>query len=77
MRNNSESHFRTIVKTVSWRIWATVITFVVAYLVTKKSSIAIGVCLCDTTFKLFAYYFHERLWNKVNYGRKKLPEYNI
>lgn len=72
-----ESHVRTIAKTLSWRVLATIITFSIAYIVTGKTSIAAGIGLSDTLFKLLVYYLHERAWNKIEYGRKPQPEYHI
>ncbi|MGE4286689.1 MAG: DUF2061 domain-containing protein [Phycisphaerae bacterium] len=72
-----ESHIRTIAKTLSWRVLATVITFSIVLIVTGKVSVAAGIGLSDTLVKLFVYYLHERAWNRVNYGRKPQPEYHI
>ncbi len=64
-----ESHSRSIAKTLSWRLWATIITTAVVYFSTHEFKFAMEIGLLDTTIKLGAYFFHERLWNKVNFGR--------
>ena len=69
-----ESRKRSIVKAITWRVIAYLITFVVAYLLTKKTALSLGIGLGDAAIKLFAYYFHERLWEKVGFGRKKSVE---
>jgi len=57
-----DSHIRPIIKTVSWRILAVIITGAVVYAYTgeiKKSgeiSIVAGLILT------FAYYLHEKFW---------------
>jgi len=57
-----DSHIRPIIKAVSWRIIAMIITGVVVYAYTgeiKKSgeiSVVAGLILT------FAYYLHERFW---------------
>ncbi|OHA07278.1 MAG: hypothetical protein A2934_03235 [Candidatus Sungbacteria bacterium RIFCSPLOWO2_01_FULL_47_10] len=57
-----DSHIRPIIKTVSWRILAMIITGAVVYVYTgeiKKSgeiSVVAGLILT------FAYYLHERFW---------------
>ena len=57
-----DSHIRTIIKAVSWRILAMIITGAVIYVYTgeiKKSgeiSVVAGLILT------FAYYLHERFW---------------
>ena len=72
-----ESHIRTITKTLSWRIVATLITFSVAWLVTGKLTFAVEIGVADTLIKLGAYYFHERLWIRVKFGKLRKPEYEI
>jgi len=72
-----ESHVRTITKTLSWRFVATLITFSVAWLVTGKLTFAVEIGVADTLIKLGAYYFHERLWIRVKFGKLRRPEYEI
>lgn len=72
-----ESHVRTIMKALSWRFVATLVTFSVAWLVTGKLTFAVEIGVADTLIKLGAYYFHERLWIRVQFGKLKKPEYEI
>lgn len=72
-----ESHFRSIAKSLSWRFWATLITFTVSWIVTKKLMLAAEIGLADTLIKLGAYYSHERFWNRLKFGKLKKPEYQI
>jgi len=72
-----ESHFRTITKALSWRFVATLVTFTVAWLVTGKLTFAVEIGVADTLIKLGAYYFHERLWIRVKFGKLRRPEYEI
>ena len=72
-----ESHVRTISKALSWRFIATLVTFSVAWLVTGKLTFAVEIGVADTLIKLGAYYFHERLWIRVKFGRLRKPEYEI
>ncbi|MCW8133099.1 MAG: DUF2061 domain-containing protein [Planctomycetota bacterium] len=69
-----ESKRRSIAKTLSWRVWATIITAAVVYVSTNKLQFAMEIGLIDTTIKLGAYFFHERLWNKVGFGRGPSPK---
>jgi len=69
---------RSMAKALSWRILATVITSVIVYLLTGKGDFAATVGVADTTVKFLIYFGHERLWNRIPYGREeKLPEYII
>ena len=72
-----ESHIRTITKALSWRFIATLVTFTVAWLVTGKLTFAVEIGVADTLIKLGAYYFHERLWIRVKFGKLRKPEYEI
>ena len=45
---------------------------------TGQGDFAAGIGLCDTLIKLFIYFGHERLWNRIPYGRNdEQPEYFI
>jgi uncharacterized membrane protein len=72
-----ESHYRSIVKALSWRFVATVITFFVSWILTGRLTLAVEIGLADTILKLGAYYSHERLWNRLDFGKQRPPEYQI
>lgn len=72
-----ESHTRSIVKTFTWRVIATLVTMSVAWIILGRVSHALEIGLLDTVIKLGAYYGHERVWDRVAIGRDRPPEYNI
>ena len=72
-----ETHLRSIAKAVSWRIGGTVVTFIIALLVSGKIDIAVKVGLLDTLVKIGAFYFHERIWHRIGFGKIKSPDYEI
>jgi uncharacterized membrane protein len=38
-------------------------------------TLSIGIGLADTTIKIGSYYAHERLWDRMSFGRKReIPE---
>ena len=57
-----ETHLRSILKSLSWRITATITTICIAYFITGDTSIAIKIGGIEVVLKLLIYYFHERLW---------------
>ena len=66
----NESHVRSIVKGISWRIIATSDTFLVVFIITclfdqcsVENAIKIGVI--EFFLKLLIYYAHERVWLKI------------
>ena len=69
-----DSHKRSIIKAITWGGIATLIVFVIAYLFTKEVVLSVSISLFDRVVKIFAYYFHERLWNKIYFGREKKVE---
>jgi len=69
-----ESHRRSIAKAISWRIIATLVTFLVAYLFTKEVVLSMGIGFADAVIKILGYYGHERLWNRIGFGRKRVKE---
>jgi uncharacterized membrane protein len=68
---------RSLVKALTWRIIAFLTTIIVVYIYSKdiKESLVIGIGA--NVIKIFFYYAHERLWNRVEFGRIKPPEYQI
>ncbi|MFQ6034282.1 MAG: DUF2061 domain-containing protein [Sedimentisphaerales bacterium] len=72
-----ESHYRSIAKAITWRAGGTVVTFAVAWILTRDLSLSAGIGVLDTVIKVGAFYFHERLWNRISFGKLKPPEYQI
>jgi uncharacterized membrane protein len=73
-----ESHSRSIAKAVSYRILGSATTGLIVYVVTGKGSLSIGVGAADIVLKIGVYFIHERIWDRINYGREtKAPEYEI
>ncbi len=66
-----EGHKRSILKAITWRAIASAITFLIAYLFTKELTLAIGIGLVDAGIKIAVYYGHERLWDRIDFGRRK------
>jgi uncharacterized membrane protein len=71
-----EKHARTIFKTLSWRIFASSTTLLLVYFFTGNVVISAGVCIVEMVVKTLIYYIHERMWDKINFGRKviNLPQ---
>ena len=65
----SEKPIRSIVKALSWRIVGTIDTLVVSYVLTGEISIAASIASVDFLTKLVLYFFHERIWNKIKWGK--------
>lgn len=72
-----ETHYRSIIKAISWRAGGTIVTCLVACIVTGSFDLAAKIGILDTVIKIGAFYIHERFWNKVDFGKQKPPEYEI
>jgi len=66
---------RHLAKTITWRIIASITTFVLAYLFFRDDKHAVskasGVAIAEAAIKMVLYYFHERAWYKSNFGLDK------
>jgi len=60
-----DSKTKSLLKTLSWRLIATLITMIIAWVVVGDVSVALTVGAADVVIKMFAYYFHERAWTKI------------
>lgn len=63
--------YRSIVKTVSWRIIGTIDTIIISWLITGEIMFAISIGGVELFTKMILYFFHERAWNKTSFGRTK------
>jgi uncharacterized membrane protein len=61
---------RSAVKAITWRMTGTADTFLISLLITKKPIVAVSIASFEVITKTFLYYFHERIWNKISWGRK-------
>ena len=65
----SEKPMRSIAKAVSWRVIGTLDTLVVSYLLTGELALASSIASVDFVTKMILYFFHERIWNRIKWGR--------
>ncbi|OHB05861.1 MAG: hypothetical protein A3A26_00915 [Candidatus Zambryskibacteria bacterium RIFCSPLOWO2_01_FULL_47_14] len=66
-KNEQEEHSRTrsLKKTISWRIVATLITGIIVFLFTRKFSETTYITLVSAVVLMIFYYIHERIWNSI------------
>ena len=63
---------QSAVKAISWRIIATVTTMGIVYVYTGELALSLGVGVIEVFLKLFFYYSHERIWDKITWGEQCL-----
>lgn len=69
-----ESHARSLLKGISWRIVATIDTILIVLIITCLNGNcsldhAIKIGAAEFLIKLLVYYFHERLWQLILKGK--------
>lgn len=65
----NEHKKRSIAKTVSWRIIASVTTGLIAFFFTQQFLLSVGIGSAEGIIKLIIFYIHERVWNKITWGK--------
>ena len=65
----TESRKRSLFKTISWRVLASIDTFLISWFISGKISIGISIATLEVVTKLIIYYFHERAWDKIKWGK--------
>ncbi|WP_420398761.1 DUF2061 domain-containing protein [Flagellimonas sp.] len=66
---NSESPKRSIVKSISWRIVGTLDTIIISWIITGTLTLAFSIGLVELVTKMVLYFFHERIWNTISWGK--------
>lgn len=73
-----EKNYRSLVKSISYRITGTIATFLISYIVTGQLKFAVSIMSVDFISKIVIFYLHERMWNQIKFGKVKGgPEYEI
>jgi len=57
------------VKAVGYRILIVIMDFATVYLFTRRVEVAAGFMIVSNIYTTLAYYFYERIWARVNWGR--------
>lgn len=61
----AETIKRSLLKTLSWRLTATLTTILLVYFFTNEWKIAALVGGTEAITKTIIYYFHERVWARI------------
>ena len=66
---SSDKPLRSVTKALSWRLIGTLDTLIVSYVLIGEIGLATSIASVDFLTKLILYFFHERIWNKINWGK--------
>ena len=64
---------RTLGKAISYRGFGSLLTVTVIYLFTGKLALSFGAGIVEGVSKMLFFYLHERLWEKISWGKEKHP----
>ncbi|MGB5370680.1 MAG: DUF2061 domain-containing protein [Flavobacteriaceae bacterium] len=65
----SERPVRSIAKSISWRLIGTLDTILISWIITGKVKVALSIGLVELFTKMLLYFFHERIWNQIGWGK--------
>jgi uncharacterized membrane protein len=64
-----ESRKRSIVKSVVWRVICIIVSILTSYALTARWDIAVAIGSVYNIITMILYYFHERIWNIIKWGK--------
>jgi uncharacterized membrane protein len=59
---------RSIVKAISYRVLIVTLDFIVIYLLTGKTEVAVGFMIVSNIYTTVGYFLHERAWARITWG---------
>lgn len=68
-----ESRLRSLTKSISWRIIGIIMQIIITYGFTRDWSNTLGITSIFQTLRFILYYFHERAWHRITWGRQMHP----
>jgi len=68
-KKSDEKLKRSLAKTISWRIVGTIDTVLISWLITGTLVLAFSIGAIELVSKMILYFFHERTWNTIKWGR--------
>ena len=67
-----EDHTRSLLKMVTWRVSGTLATVVLVFLFTHEPLVALSIGGLEALAKMALYFFHERIWDRIKFGRRRV-----
>ena len=64
-----DSSVRSLAKAVSWRITGSIDTLIISWIITGQALIASGIAFTELLTKIVLFWFHERVWNRITWGK--------
>jgi len=65
-----ETRIRSILKSCLYRILGTIVTILIVLIFTGSLPASLGVGMVELISKIMLYYFYERMWQKIKWGKE-------
>jgi len=72
-----KSNIISLGKAVSWRFIGTLYTFILVKLITGQWTFALSVGFFEITIKVFLFYIHDRVWERLRHRKDTQNYINI
>jgi uncharacterized membrane protein len=66
-----ENRRRSLVKTITYRATVTIILAILSWIFTEDVFQTSAITISFTILATLVYYFHERIWDKIAWGRQR------
>lgn len=76
-KSGGDNAARSLVKALTWRLFAICNTLTMAIFIAKDLSIASKIAGSDAIFKTALMFFYERVWARIQWGKEYLIEFSI
>ncbi len=68
-----DTRSRSFAKALSWRVTGSIDTMIISLIITGSVKLAAAIGFTEVVTKSLLYYFHERAWLRIPYGRGTPP----
>ena len=75
MKYQKREHIISICKTCTWRVVASLDTFLLSWLITGNVAMGASIASLEVLTKMFLYYAHERQWEKPRFNEYIVEKY--
>jgi len=75
MKYRKREHIISFCKTCTWRIVASLDTFLLSWLITGNVGMGASIASLEVLTKMFLYYAHERQWEKPKFNQLIVEKY--
>lgn len=63
-----ETKKRLFVRILSWRVWSTLVGFIVTWIMTGHLGLTLSLALIMSTVQIVFHILHDRIWSNIKWG---------